>query len=802
MTQPNQLVPEGSLSATGLAELAAKTQEDWELELTETAVSPFEPLQGLFNIVTQVFLEVAETIIGVFSEFADLNKIAAVLNDVLGFFYNLVDRSGFINLFGAVMEFLGWLWELFSDQIESLLKPLFEFLYFFIDTFGDAIESFVKPILEVIKYVWDVFSDLFGGLASDILKLIFDGVAWGWETFGEPVLRAIGALVNFIADAIDPAVLQGILEDLTNFFGALINPQEFADLLKNVLGGFLEALTNAEGVVERVTDWVLNIPFVGPLVAKITGADSSGNTALDLSNLGAWAQRLLTQNSRIPAENLWGRLPDAIFGSIPVSSINFTAGNLLSQGNFNVAETVDAAGGWAWDGTTTSTGSGGSVKATATGSLQQLYSTQTIRVAAGDRLDISAVVKTSGFTAGSGRSMVLSVVPWIGTTAQTPHVVHTRTTSASTFTAMTGSRIRIGGTAESGEIALSGSITSLTVRLAVTANSGAEIWFDDVQVKKAGALAQTLVEYLTTTWEQAWNTVFGSGGVGKIWSDFITAVSQIFNRANLGVGRADAAQGNALGLIDGIAKAILGDNNPIITLPGQARDAIRALIGALFGLPASVASTAIGTANSPDLTGDVIPPLSGSIIADGEISVDVMPPAVIPPGSGAGALLTRKTDVAFSFPGNALTVNRAAFPANFYRSLDRVGTAEGITALRSNNQFTGVIRVTQAGWYLAEIGFRVDPNLLTAGFNVAPALFVGKGTSASTIFKVGSDAIQTATRTDRYSQSSFIVFLDITNIDCVAAGYDAEWTSISPQIRADETGVETYFSLSLLNKAT
>jgi hypothetical protein len=479
------------------------------------------------------------------------------------------------------------------------------------------------------------------------------------------------------------------------------------------------------------------------------------------------------------------------------SDLNFSAGNLLSQGNFNNSQTVDPAGGWTWDGDTTATGSGGSLKATATGSLQQMYSRQTIKIAAGDRVDVSALVKTSGFTSGS---MVLSVVPWIGTAPQTARVIHTRTTSASTFQQMTGSRLRFGGTTEAGEFLMSGSITALTVSLSVTANTGAQVWFDDVKVVKAGALAQTLVEYLTTTWEQTWTTVFGSGGAGKIWSDFVTAISTVKIDAGVGKTGSITNAGNITGIIDSVGQAIFGDS-AYNALPRDTKTSIRKLVGTLFG---------VNNAVLDEITGDVLPPIDATTLT-GDVPIANLPTDQLLPGVGSGALLAR-----VATNPQAVSIGRNVTPDGFFNSLSV--SSPDIQCLRTNgavgtgnlSDYAGAFRVTEAGWYMVEICYRLNVGFGTGAVNAAPVLFRGTSLSnaalSASAFKVGTDScfrfLVTTDSAMRFVQNSFIVYLNAGNV--VRSGLDLTAFGATPSL-GGQSGVgtsatETYFSISLLNR--
>ena len=652
--------------------------------------------------------------------------------------------------------------------------------------FLDLIDSWLGWDTGIVGAMFDSFS----AFVSRMVEYFFGatGLA-GWITALETLAGVVGATITEAISALYNQVAR-----LGRLLGGFPNIAAFVDRIAALFG-----LSDDEESPFGLEDLVNNIPFLGPLISKITGLDSSGDTALDLTNLGTWAQNLLTQTSNIPADRLIGSIPAAILGAIPVSSINFTAGNLLSQGAFLNANTVETAGGWSWDGATSATPliGGGSVKATGTGSLQQLYSRQTIKVAAGDRVEISAKVKTSGFTSGS---MVLSVVPWIGTTAQTAHVVHTRTTSAASFSAMTGSRLRIGGTAEAGEVALSGSITALTVRLAVTANSGASVWFDEVEVKKAGALSQTLVEYLTTTWEQAWTAVFGSGGAGKIWSDFVTAISTVKTSAGIGETGAGTNAGNILGIIDGIGQAVFGDA-AYGSLPQTAKQSIRKLVGTLFGVSNPVLTEILAAA---------VPDLDGSIITTGTIDSGVLDTdgigAEINPAAGSGAQISRRdTTNSEASPGPNTFVN------GFYGYVD-FSPSSDIQILNSSNavvtgtgtkaNLAGIYRVTNAGWYMVEICVKVNPTVSFGG-HVAPLLYRSSNypSVALTEYKTGGDGVASwwgfGGSAPRFVQSTFIVYLPANG--AVRAGYSADGYGAGV-FDADSDGTQTYFSISLLNK--
>lgn len=600
-------------------------------------------------------------------------------------------------------------------------------------------------------------------------------------------LDAIGGVGATVLDAI-----KGAYAGVVSFVGLI---GKFADF--NSLVEFIAGILGEDGLL----GWLASLPFIGPLVSKLTGEPPSGDVALDLSTLGNWAQNLLTGKSAIPAENLIGAIPQALLGMIPVSAISFGGQNLLAQGNFNNAQTVESSDGVEWDGTYTATGTGGSMRFTGTGALQRRNSRQVIQVASGDRVTVSALVKTSGFTAGSGRQVVLLVVPWIGQVAQAEHVVAVRTAAASgAAQTMSGATIRIGGTAGAGEVSLSSSITALTVCVTVVANAGAQVWVDNISAAKIGTLAQNFVEFLKETWESAWDLVFGGGGAGKTWFDFsgpAGALKTIFSTAGLGVTNAGTALGNVVSVIDAIGKAVFGEAT-YSNLPSQVKSALQYFINKLFGT----------NTVQDDLQPGVIPPLSGSIIQDGEISIGVLPTddigAEVNPSSASGAQMSRRTTVnSNASNGNTKTAD------GFYGNIDINGVdveiintaGQVVTGTGAKSNLRPVFRAKTAGWYLVEICYRINPSF-SAGGRIAPVLYRSTnytGPGSMSVYKVGTDVDipPPSGGGKRFVQNTFNVFLPVGG--AVQSGHNGDLTA-SGVFDADTDGSTTYFSIALLNK--
>lgn len=693
--------------------------------------------------------------------------------------FKLDDLVDAITTWADTLAGINWL----ADPIGGLMTAIGAFI-----TLAQALGNWLLGVIEawlgwnvgIVHAMFESFNDFIGNVVRFFWGA--DGLAV-WQG----ALDAIGGVGATILDAI-----KGAYGGVVSFVGLIGKFTDFNGLLE-----FISGILGENGLL----GWLASLPFIGPLVSKLTGESPSGDVALDLSTLGNWAQNLLTGKSAIPAENLIGAIPQALLGMIPVSAISFGGQNLLAQGNFNNAQTVEASDGVEWDGTYTATGTGGSMRFTGTGALQRRNSRQVIQVASGDRVTVSALVKTSGFTAGSGRQVVLLVVPWIGQVAQAEHVVAVRTAAASgAAQTMSGATIRIGGTAGAGEVSLSSSITALTVCVTVVANSGAQVWVDNISEAKIGTLAQNLVEFLRETWESAWDLVFGGGGAGKTWFDFsgpAGALKTIFSTAGLGVTNAGTALGNVMSVIDAIGKAVFGEAT-YSNLPSQVKSALQHFINKLFG---------VNTVQD-ELTSGVIPPLSGSVIADGEISIDVLPTddigAEVNPSSASGAQMSRRTTVnSNASNGNTKTAD------GFYGNIDINGVdveiintaGQVVTGTGAKSNLRPVFRAKTAGWYLVEICYRINPSF-SGGGRIAPVLYRSlnyTGPDSMSVYKVGTDVdIPTPIGGGkRFVQNTFNVFLPVGG--AVQSGHNGDLTA-SGVFDADTDGSTTYFSIALLNK--
>lgn len=699
------------------------------------------------------------------------------------------------------------------------------------------LDALWQALQAVGKFVRDLFHWLIGVIKNFTTVVDLEGLAsslgltalaaalnsWAttltginWSNPGAALMTAIGAFVtlaqdagNWILDVIasllnwDTSVVHSMfssvgdfVERIIEFFWGATGLSGWLNTLESLAGeagaSIAQAIRAVYNGVRKFVDMFGDFTGIADFITFL--ADLFGPDGL----LG-WVAKIKERIDKPFATdtnqgNILEQALEMIFGGIPVSQINSSTQNLLSQGNFNNDITITSGDGWSWDGSLTATGTGGSAKCTSTGAVQRLYSRQVVKVANGDRVDLSCKVRSASFTAASGRYMELAIVPWKLVanvmTAQTPVVISTRTAASNgAWSTLSGATYVVAN-----------DIVRLTARLTVVGNSGSLVWFDEVFAGKSGGLQQGNVENLLSTWESAWNMVFGSGGAGKTWLDFSGvggALQTIFNTAGLGVTNAGNAAATGTSIIDAIGKAVFGEGS-YSSFPYQVKSALQYFINKLFG---------VNTVQD-DLQPSVIPPLSGSVIQDGEISIGVLPTddigAEVNPSSASGAQMSRRTTVnSNASNGNTKTAD------GFYGHIDINGVdveiintaGQVVTGTGAKSNLRPVFRAKTAGWYLVEICYRINPSF-SGGGRIAPVLYRSTnytGPDSMSLYKVGTDVdIPTPIGGGkRFVQNTFNVFLPVGG--AVQSGHNGDLTA-SGVFDADTDGSTTYFSISLLNK--
>lgn len=436
--------------------------------------------------------------------------------------------------FAALEEFGGWLWGLLEG---------------FVGGAGTIIEQIVHAITNILhgdlSDLTDWFSDVGGFITMVIKKIVhaitgflhidLDSALAGLTAFfddaGAFVFSVIKQIVHAITDVLH-IDLDSALAGLTDFFS---NTGDFLtmivkDIVHAITGVFhldlsaaWDGLTDFFGdvggyfqrILNGVGEW-FNNTFIKPIIGILTG----NGINLDLGALGVWARGLLDQFSPLNATNLFGFISNTLFGSVPVGHISSTQPNLIDQGAFNVAESVELGSGWSWDGTENQSGVGGSLKVVADGTVKLMYSTQSIPVSAGDKIATYSWIKTTGY-AGSGSPIVLSLIPFTGAT-QGSAVTLTSRGASTAWVQMNGTTYTVPA-----------GVTSVRLRLSATnAMTAGSVNWDSIYLGKVGLLQQGLVDRLMDAWNNFWNGIFGGSATGKTVDDVLTAATSVSGTTN------------------------------------------------------------------------------------------------------------------------------------------------------------------------------------------------------------------------------------------------------------------------------
>ena len=787
---------------------------DWFVGLFGTTGSfLMDALAAIQHLFAQLAEAIGLPVFNMLSGFATDTGLA-LLNIVNGagvVIQTLLDFMGFPTLAEAV-EFLETMVESVTGIVGGGLSDLADF---FSDAGG------------YLERVWAALADALG-LTGGLSALV---------TFFETVGGDLTAIIEQIVQAIT-GIANGDLSDLTDWVSGLLSAGDLAAAVEVGIEGVIEAITGVtNGTLADLTEWVSELPIldvVGGIAEAIMGF--AGN----LTDLAEWVQNnLLKVDSDIPANNLVGQINQALIGIIPVGALTDQPINMLTDPTFPTSATVSPTDGWSWDGTQTSTPTGGSAKVVCDGYNKYLFNKTHFNVVPGQTLNLSAKVKTLGMS-GVNWKVTLSATEFHNSALGGTTQVAQRSTAAPDWVTISGDYTVPPGT------------TSLQFRLGVDNANAGTVWFDDLDCHKSGLIVQDFVENLNTTWENVYSNVFGGSGTGRRWPDAVTAIGAVSGKANTAEttagtaavtattanGTATVATNNVLDTWNKFWEGVFGGG----TATGKNSEDFRTATTSVRSTAATAyttattasttASTASGTATTanntattannnvlntwlnlfggynlaaqireaavPGLPGTKItsgtvdatriPGLDGSKITGGTVNVGRIPTTQVAqqinPTSGSGAQISRRNTVNVNAsPG------RIVFPTSFFDTQDRAAT--NITTTLSQGMFT----VSEAGWYMVELSVRLNPSI-TFGFSVAPLLF--KNNAA---FKIGNDAVMGTwgfgSVGNRYAQSSWIVYLGAG--ESVRAGYDAIGTAVD-LFDADASGIETYFSISMMNK--
>lgn len=651
-----------------------------------------------------------------------------------------------VNIFEDVLTTVfGWLSSLVDlPGIIGVLDDFLQFVYNLIDSSG---------LFDFLGWLWAEF----GEVVESFLKPVIEFLAWLWEQFGDAVeafLKPVSEFLNYLWEQLGPYIEPFINPFLSFVAGTL---DTFGDVIKSVLTTFFNLLMF---IAENVNN---SFDFLQGLLQGVfdffqgLGVNAQGFVDLLKNGFGGFAslmaggrpliQGIIDQVARAlgqTGENLF-KWASGLIGSANLLSILREAfGQLLSiipianinQEKVNLLNT-------------------GEFKTSATLEAANGWSWDSSRNKTG------AVGGSAKVTANSTNRILYSnqnIRVAGGDKIAATAYVYTTSLTSTTSDSIRLLLIPFAGTVQQNSVILSArgasnnawglignenspyvvpaNVTSVQLALQVNSTAtGGTVNWDDIWLFKTGLMQQGLVAQLV-------------GALGG----FI---------------------GGLLGLPGGAA---LGDDG---ASAAAAYDSGKTLYDSADATDTNLATTNGTLFGDPDGGTTVLP--------------DALPLTEILSTSGSGALLRRTIATPTPVSGGQNLTGQG-----FFNSVSASGDVQAV-----NTGTTTALRATLDGWYLVEIAFalNVDAWPQNAGWNFSPVLY--KSTSTSTgslaVFKVGADAIQTATRTNRYAQSSFIVYLPAQYL--VGAGYDAEATTGTPRIQAASTGVDTYFSLSLLNRS-
>jgi hypothetical protein len=322
----------------------------------------------------------------------------------------------------------------------------------------------------------------------------------------ELLFPAIEELTGIDLSAFLPTI-EAVFDALTTLFGDLnplsgtFNPLDavttFIELMVSVganlpmaliqeLIGFnsdVPILSQLIGLFTGTTGGLTGLSGLGAIFGDLTGllgdptGLGSGTPALGSLNsipvLGPLIESLINGGQPLNVLNLFGQLPQSLFGLIPASSIGGTSPNLLNNGPFDGSISMDGSGVWTWDAAVGHS-SNGSARTTANGTLKALLS-NAVDVDAGQVLTPTVWAKTSSYT-GSGTPIRLAVRTYLaGAQVASTNIQSVAGAGLTSWTQLTGSYTVPAG------------VDQVRIRLVVdtTATAGS-VWFDDATLTKPG----------------------------------------------------------------------------------------------------------------------------------------------------------------------------------------------------------------------------------------------------------------------------------------------------------------------------
>lgn len=466
------------------------------------------------------------------------------------------------------------------------------------------LSSFVtKPPLAVLSDIVDAITGSVGGGITE-LEAWAAGLGTGLSTLMIQFQTFLGTITSlstwldvwkqvtdFFVTISSRTTWLAVFKEVVDFFNTITSRTAWLAVFKTTVDTFKTLFDSigtgvwaaVSGVVTTFSALLTSLgtdvwTVLNEIITYFTGVFSGAGT------VGSWLTGVLTTLSKLPAWNLIGQIPAATQGVVNIGHLTTTPVNLLLHPGFEDSSTVSPVDGWSWDGSTNATGSGGSAKVTLDGYNKELSHQTSVLVTPGDKMTISAAVKTSGVT-GTGWKACVTVMEYRDGAIATPVEIVNRNSAATSWVTIAG------------DYTVPTGVTSVVFRLTVESATGGTVWFDDLNLHKTGILEQTWVTNLPNTWENFWAGLVGTSGTGKIWSDMGTAGSSVRAVGTGAQGSADTANGNNQLLWNGLYDAssgTTGSTGKTVTNVATAVTNHRAIsVGAQ-----SLASTADGNATA------------------------------------------------------------------------------------------------------------------------------------------------------------------------------------------------------------
>lgn len=385
------------------------------------------------------------------------------------FVFVITDQiNNVLNLMGINEEFITAFNELATalGELSYSVTDFFDILQSLLEIFGISDTSALGPFADL----WHVVTTLLGGLNLQTLGDVVDPVF----ELAAPWIHDLALAVNALNQIID--TLSGGVADLGTALTAITNLLGLFDVINEMLAPFNSGIGDLSGFINFGSLWD-GIDFLDPLFdANTAAADWIA------SLLGG---DVLTIDSPLNAENLFGIIPDVNMGLVPYTHIGDTQPNLLTAPTFDAPENIQGAGIWTHDSTVGRT-SLGAVKVIANGTDLRLVS-NSIPVAPAQQLTFETWLKWTGLTF-SGAPMKLQIVRYLNHSAVGTADLATPASPPSTQASWIQLQNSYTVPAGCDEVRLQYYVAS-------TATAGS-IWWDDASAKKTGTMDQSWITNL------------------------------------------------------------------------------------------------------------------------------------------------------------------------------------------------------------------------------------------------------------------------------------------------------------------